>query len=258
MHLAARTALLAGKAIAEVVASGQLGVSLKADASPLTIADKAANAIIMAQLGKCKEVIPVLSEEEKEIPFSKRADWERVWVVDPLDGTRGFIHGEPHYVVSIGLVECGRPVIGALYAPALDMLWYGAKGKGAWKLSPGETQPRRLPIKTPVVGTGLISRRNAEETDIVLLHKIGLTKLVNMSSAIKFARLAEGRAQGLVRSGPTYEWDSAGGEAILNAVGGGMLSLENFSPLAYNKPNLLNPGYVAWGPGVNLPLQVLQ
>lgn len=274
-----RTALLAsleaGEEIMHIYTDPKqdFGIEKKADNSPLTLADKASHQVIMRHL--LTTDIPVLSEEGQHLPYEQRETWERLWVVDPLDGTKEFIKKNGEFTVNVALVEHGSPVMGVVYVPAPRMLYYGIVGEGAWKcvvptLSDGLPAPENLAdflslcgqseqespfggIALPVEGehdvfTIVASRSHmSSETQAYIqemeqLH--GRVKTVSSGSSIKICLVAEGVADAYPRYAPTMEWDTAAGDAVARAAGKVVTSAETGKPLVYNKPDLHNPWFL--------------
>ena len=274
-----RTALLAsleaGEEIMHIYTDPKqdFGIEKKADNSPLTLADKASHQVIMRHL--LTTDIPVLSEEGQHLPYEQRETWERLWVVDPLDGTKEFIKKNGEFTVNVALVEHGSPVMGVVYVPATRMLYYGIVGEGAWKcvvptLSDGLPAPENLAdflslcgqseqespfggIALPVEGehdvfTIVASRSHmSSETQAYIqemeqLH--GWVKTVSSGSSIKICLVAEGVADAYPRYAPTMEWDTAAGDAVARAAGKVVTSAETGKPLVYNKPDLHNPWFL--------------
>lgn len=222
-----------------------VAVTSKADDSPVTAADLAAHHLILAGLTALDPSIPVLSEEDANIDQSVRAGWQRWWLVDPLDGTKEFVSRNGEFTVNIALIEEGRPVWGLVYAPVLDKLWYGGKEIGAWRVADGECEaiqvrPHREGTPWRVVG----SRNHLSQATLDYLAPFGEIELVSMGSSLKFCIIAEGGAELYPRLAPTCEWDTAAAQAVLEGAGGSVTQLDG-SALAYNKPDILNPWFVA-------------
>jgi 3'(2'), 5'-bisphosphate nucleotidase len=239
-------AIRAGKAIMEVYAS-DFSVELKDDRSPLTPADRAAHAIIVAGLRELPEGLPVLSEESAAGEVEDRRSWKRFWLVDPLDGTKEFIKRNGEFTVNIALIEAHEPVLGVVHAPVLGTVYAGAAGIGAFK----QTAAGRLPIQvrrpapSPLRVVGSRSHASPELADF--LATLGPHELKPMGSSLKICLVAEGEADLYPRLGPTSEWDTAAAHAVLIAAGGSMMDVEG-QPLAYNaRESLLNPYFLALG-----------
>ncbi len=219
---------------------------MKADSSPVTAADLASQALILEELGRIAPDVPVLAEEAVALPFAERKSWRRLFVVDPLDGTREFVSRNGEFTINIALVEDGVPIPGVVFAPILDCTWWGAATIGAFRLD------RQGPAAAIHVGgeSGdlrvLASRSHAGSELESFLSALPRHRRVSVGSSVKFCRLAEGSADFYPRLSPTHEWDTAAGDAVLRAAGGQVLTLDG-APLRYNRENLLNPYFVALG-----------
>ncbi|MBV9290288.1 MAG: 3'(2'),5'-bisphosphate nucleotidase CysQ [Hyphomicrobiales bacterium] len=248
----AEAALAAGPAVMEVYRGGG-DVEVKADGSPVTTADRRAEAVVCAHLSRALNAPPIAAEES--IAAGKRlALGERFLLVDPLDGTREFIARNGEFTINIALIEGGRPRAGAVYAPAIARVWFGgerafvcaaADGSGfpeasAWRAIHARAAPPRL--------VALASRSHAEPETEAFLEMLPIAERLARGSSLKFCAIAEGSADVYPRFGPTMEWDTAAGEAVLCAAGGVVLTLSG-EPLAYGKvaEGLRNPPFVAWG-----------
>jgi len=234
----------AGNAVMEIY-DGHIVVEMKSDRSPLTAADRASHDVIVGALNKHFPGIPVLSEEGKEIPYEERREWGRFWLVDPLDGTKEFIKRNGEFTVNIALIDGTIPVIGVIYVPAQDKLYWGGKGFGAW-MREGEEKDARISARTPEEGKGLtvvMSRSHPSPELNDYLKNIDVAEALSVGSSLKLCAVAEGKADLYPRLGPTMEWDTAAGQAIVEGADGKVLDLKG-SPLTYNKENLLNPYFV--------------
>ena len=244
-------ALEAGHEIERIYGEG-CATQTKSDGSPVTEADHAAEAIILQRLAAAYPDIPVIAEEEAcagRIPEVG----ERFFLVDPLDGTRGFIERNGEFTVNIALIEKGEAVAGVIYAPDSHLLYYGGRGEGAFRCretGPHEGICTRL---APASGlTAVASRTTADKTAAKLRH-LTIADFAPSSSSLKFCLLAEGSADVYPRFGRTMEWDTAAGQAILEAAGGRVLVLDGeareIGPLRYGKvtDNFENPHFIAWG-----------
>jgi 3'(2'), 5'-bisphosphate nucleotidase len=222
---------------------GPIESRLKDDGSPLTLADQAAERLIAAGLAELDPGTPVLSEEGCVPEYSVRSLWRRFWLVDPLDGTKEFIQRNGEFTVNIGLIEDGEPVLGVVYAPALDLLYRAAKGSGAWKEEAGRP-PERIYSSVPPPSAALTiveSRSHPSHELETYLQTLRVGRRVTIGSSLKFCWVAEGKADVYPRLGPTMEWDVAAGDCIYrNAVREG----QNRSPFVYNKPDLRNEPFV--------------
>lgn len=251
------TALLAGKAIMEIYHEEDRGVVLKDDNSPLTRADLASNEVITEALKQTD--LPILSEEGRDIPYEERKDWDRFWLVDPLDGTKEFIKRNGEFTVNIALIEKGQPIFGVIYAPEPDLMYYGGtEFRSARMTDVGkeheitmqmiEDRSQKLPIFKNKKDTYRIiasrSHRN-EETDefIAQIEQEHELEYVFIGSSLKFCVVAEGGADCYPRFAPTMEWDTGAGHAIINGVEKGLHRM-NRMVLTYNKKELLNPHFL--------------
>ncbi len=241
-------AVEAGRRILDVY-ERDFTVDEKRDGSPLTAADGAAHEVISAGLGALAPGYPVLSEEAQELPSARRREWRRLWLVDPLDGTREFVARNGEFTVNIALIEDGRPVLGVVYVPLLAVTYYAARGHGAFRRREGEPdRPVRARAHTggpPIVAT---SRSHPGESLAAFLARLGPHSTVSMGSALKFCLVAEGTADLYPRLGPTMEWDTAAAQCIVEEAGGRVVDTAG-RPLVYNKEALLNPWFIVSGPG---------
>jgi 3'(2'), 5'-bisphosphate nucleotidase len=215
----------------------------KSDRSPVTLADEVAHEVLVAGLARLDPSTPVVSEEASLAPFEHRRDWRRFWLVDPLDGTKEFIKRRAEFTVNVALIDNGEPVFGVVVAPALDLLYWAVKGKGAWREQRGGA-PERIYSSAPEPGTSLtvvesLSHPSPELEDY--LRTIPVGRRVKAGSSLKFCWVAEGRADIYPRLGPTMEWDVAAGDCIFRQSG---RNGERPSPLTYNKPDLRNQSFV--------------
>ena len=247
MEPIAAIALKAGRAIMEVY-DGEIAVSRKDDDSPLTQADLAAHHIIEQGLSQLTPGLPILSEESEALPYAERKAWDTYWLVDPLDGTREFIKRNGEFTVNIALIENHEPVLGVVFAPALNLLFYAAKGEGAFrKLGSKPPQPIRARAFDATQVTVAGSRSHAGERLIRFLSNMGPHMLISMGSSLKICLVAEGRADVYPRLGPTSEWDTAAAQCVLEEAGGRLVGTDN-RPFRYNtKDSLLNPDFFATG-----------
>lgn len=217
----------------------------KSDSSPLTEADLAAHKIICAELAALSVDYPILSEESAKIAWDERKKWSTYWLVDPLDGTKEFIKKNGEFTVNIALVENGIPVLGVVYSPALETLYYGVQGEGAFKAVKGQAAEPIQPV-TAVDGAWKIvgSRSHGSEQMQSFLAKVGEHEMVPMGSSLKICLVAEGVADLYPRLGPTSEWDTAAAHAVVLAAGGLVTDCEGLA-LKYNqKESLLNPFFL--------------
>ncbi|MGD8689286.1 MAG: 3'(2'),5'-bisphosphate nucleotidase CysQ [Gammaproteobacteria bacterium] len=223
-------------------------VETKGDDSPLTAADTAAHHLICERLAALTPDLPILSEESSDIPFEQRRRWDTYWLVDPLDGTREFIKRNGEFTVNIALIQDHRPVAGVVHVPALGFSYMGCQGVGAMRQEAGRAAHPihvEVPARNPLRVVASRSHRNAE-TEAVL-ERMGAHELVPKGSSLKFCLVAEGGADFYPRLGPTSEWDTAAAQAVVEAAGGQVCTLD-MQPLEYNrKESLLNPWFVVFG-----------
>ena len=257
---AIEAALKAGAQILSIYNDPQsdFGIERKADNSPLTIADKKAHAVISEQLA-CTPY-PILSEEGKLLPFADRKSWRTLWIVDPLDGTKEFIKRNGEFTVNIALVQDGIPVMGVIYLPVKQELYFAAEGWGAFKLANVQSLEGRmlqeleevavrLPKKEERSSYVVVASRShlSPETEEYITQLKDLhdqVELISCGSSIKICRVAEGKADVYPRFAPTMEWDTAAGHAIARAAGMEIYQAGKEEPLRYNKENLLNPWFI--------------
>ena len=235
----------AGKEIMQIHAAGVVA-DTKADGSPVTMADEAAEASLLHALREMAPDIAVISEENAE--SHRLAPPDRFFLVDPLDGTKEFLRpdGQGAFTVNIGLVEMGVPLMGIVYAPALDRLFYGVVGQGATEMSAGNV--RDIGVR-PVPASGAIavaSRSHRDAATNQWLETHGINDTIATGSSLKFCLVAAGEADVYPRFGPTMEWDTAAGDAVLRAAGGRVTHPEGM-PFTYGKTEYRNGGFVACG-----------
>lgn len=247
----------AGLAILEVY-NRQEGFSVesKADDSPVTEADLAAHRVLMAGLESLLDGVPILSEESELPAFEQRSQWNRYWIIDPLDGTKEFINRNGEYTVNVALIENGKPILGVVHVPVLNISYVGVAGLGAWKIEHGQETSIQTRTIDSRVGSNLAvelvaSRRHgAEEVEQMidaLTEKFGLVTTKSMGSSLKLCLIAEGKADLYPRLALTSEWDTAASQAVVEAAGGCVLDA-NFDILRYNtKDDILNPFFFVIG-----------
>jgi 3'(2'), 5'-bisphosphate nucleotidase len=244
-------ALQAGDAILPFWRTGT-AVTAKSDDSPVTAADLAAHHLILAGLTALDPSIPVLSEEDANIPQSVRAGWQRWWLVDPLDGTKEFISGSEEFTVNIALIENGEVIFGVVSMPTNGRFYVGGAGMGAWR---GDKGSEPLPIRVrdvPSAGTAftvVASRRHSSPEQERLLadlgDSLGELQLANIGSSLKFCLLAEGVADFYPRLAPTSQWDTAAAQGVLEGAGGAVLDLSGARFTYPARESLLNEFFVA-------------
>ena len=269
-----QTAIEAGRAILDVYRS-DFSVEYKKDSSPLTTADKRSHEVIVKNLMEFN--IPIISEEGKGIPYEQRKTWDLLWVVDPLDGTKEFVKRNGEFTVNIALVKNNKPVLGVIFVPDKETLYFAAVGLGAYMLdnvsrldlfnSANRTEQKekmellnkiinlseQLPVHSsqPKIFTIVGSRSHAtsilQEYVDKKRQEFGNVDFIASGSSLKFCVVAEGRANVYPRLGPTMEWDTAAGQAIVENAGGKVLRYDTQEPLVYNKEDLHNPWFIVNG-----------
>ena len=224
---------------------GDHAVEFKDDQSPLTAADKASHEVIVAGLQKNFPEIPILSEEGKEIPYAQRKGWTRFWLVDPLDGTKEFIKRNGEFTVNIALVEGNKPIFGVVYVPAQKRLYCGVVGQEAYvQKDRGTPLPIKVRSADPEAGLTVVMSRSHPSPELEeFLKDIKIAEALPVGSSLKLCVVAEGKADLYPRLGPTMEWDTAAGQAVVESAGGKVVDMAG-QPLRYNKENLLNKYFV--------------
>lgn len=225
-------------------------VDYKKDNSPLTKADIHSNEVIIKNLENLYPDIPVLSEENNEIPYKTRKNWEYFWLIDPLDGTKEFVKENGKFTVNIALIYKNTPILGVIYAPALNLLYYAQKDRGAFKQEENKI-PQRLPIYHHTLNDNLKvivskSHYNQKTREFVnnLKNQYKKIEFISIGSSLKFCLIAEGKADIYPRLAPTMEWDVAAGQVIIEQSGGRVVNFNNKTPLNYNKENLFSPWFI--------------
>ena len=220
-----------------------VAVTQKGDKGPVTAADHAAHGVIVAALAAWDRSIPIISEEGDIPGFETRGAWRRFWLVDPLDGTKEFIQRNGEFTVNIALIDTGEPVMGVVFAPALDLMYYAARGLGSWKAE-GQSRAERIFSSSPPADRGLVvaeSRSHPSPELEAYLQTIKVERRVQAGSSLKFCWVAEGKADIYPRLGPTMEWDVAAGDCVFrNSARSG----QRVSPIVYNQPELRNQGFI--------------
>jgi 3'(2'), 5'-bisphosphate nucleotidase len=264
LHQSIIASVAAGKEIMEVY-NTQFDVEYKDDNSPVTLADKKASDKIIDELKQFN--IPVLSEEGVHDSFEIRKTWNKLWIVDPLDGTKEFVKRNGEFTVNIALVEDNAPTLGVIFSPVFKDIYFAAKDLGAFKIDRKQfsslvdsiqehTLDKLLNIaqKLPIVSNRknyvVVASRSHMSTEtfqhieaLKLLHKH--VEIVTTGSSIKMCWVAEGIADEYPRYGPTMEWDTAAGQAILQEANAGLIDMETSLPMEYNRKNLLNNWFIA-------------
>ncbi len=224
-------------------------VERKGDDSPLTRADRAANQVICTALGALELRAPIISEECAKADWEVRRQWQWCWLVDPLDGTKEFIKRNGEFTVNVALVYRGRAVLGVVYAPVRDELYWAAEGRGAWMdAGPGPVRLQAPRFRKDEPGLRIAcSRSHLNDDTLAFVRQFRSPQLVSRGSAFKFLMIARGEAHLYPRLAPTMEWDTAAAQVVLEQAGGRVLAYRTGEPLRYNKAQLSNPWFVAWG-----------
>lgn len=235
----------ASKQILEVYET-EFEVKDKDDKSPLTAADMASHNAIIAGLEKLTPNIPILSEESAAVPFSQRQQWQKYWLIDPLDGTREFIKRNGEFTVNIALIENNEAVLGVVHIPVSDSCYYASRGNGAYKLEKDGSVSRISCRKTDTGALAVAgSRSHGSEEQQKFMAAVGdEAEIVAIGSSLKICLVAEGRVDIYPRFGPTSEWDTAAAHAVVSEAGG-KLTTTDLVPLQYNrKESILNPHFL--------------
>lgn len=241
----------AGNRIMEVYnRPGQIASDAKADKSPLTEADRAAHEYISEELARLAPDIPLLSEEGAHLPYEIRQNWGYHWLVDPLDGTKEFLKRNGEFTVNIALIDPeGVPVVGCVYAPALDRMYLAWQGGGAFRITEGVNQPIHCSVADhSQPGLRLVCSRSHMTPEVEeFVNQYKDPELVSLGSSLKLVMIAEGQADVYPRLAPTMEWDTAAAHAIVTQAGGRVYDYLSTLELRYNKQDLLNPWFVVEG-----------
>jgi len=243
-------AVAAGREILQVY-QNPFSVDYKEDGSLLTVADQRAHRYILDELGKLTPNIPVLSEESGREVFAARRQWNRFWLVDPLDGTRQFVERNGEFTVNIALIDNGSSILGVVHTQLKNISHYAALGVGAFR---SDRDSIGHAIRTRTRGTGkttMVTSRSHSGTRVErfrqnLENQVGEVELISMGSSLKICLVAEGLADIYPRLAPTSEWDTAAAHCVLDVAGGSMIDVHG-NRLRYNKADILNPWFLAYG-----------
>lgn len=240
-------AIAAGAEIMKIYSKSELGIELKSDDSPLTLADRAAHKSIVEILEKT--ALPILSEEGRTIAFDERKKWDYFWMVDPLDGTKEFIKRNGEFTVNIALIHQNRTVAGVVFVPATGELYFASQGSGAFKKYRENTE--KLSVNTFSVNDERLnvvaSRSHLNEETETFLNGLHHPVIVSKGSSLKLLMVADGSADLYPRYAPTMEWDTAAAQIIVEEAGGKVLVKDSQRPMDYNKEDLLNPYFLVTG-----------
>ncbi len=232
----------AGAKIMDIYANETIDFSVKKDQSPVSIADLAAHHHIVSALAPLTDY-PIVSEEDAD-SFSHRNPDAWFWIIDPLDGTKEFLNRNGEFTVNIALVGQGISQFGIVYAPAIDLMYWGGKTFGAHRTSKEGTTTIQVSDNSAARHRVVASKNHLNDETKAFIEKIGLVDLIQSGSSLKFCRIAEGAADIYPRLAPTCEWDTAAAQAVLEGAGGYVVNLQN-EPLRYGKTEVLNPSFIA-------------
>lgn len=251
LDIAKHAARLAGEAVLEIYEKGAYESYHKEDDSPVTSADYKAHDIICAYLQQHSPDIPIMSEEQTNLPLTQRQNWQQYWLIDPIDGTQEFVARSGDFAVNIALIKNNQPVIGVIYWPAGETLYYASLGQGAYKECLAENKQihvRQFEQPTEDVVVIAISRRQARENVFSRMSKNRTYQTLPLGScSLKACFIAEGKADVFMRLGTTGEWDTGASECIINEAGGRIVDT-SFQPLTYNqREELTNPDFLVLG-----------
>lgn len=238
----------AGKAILSIYNDADFSkvVDFKTDNSPLTLADQASHQVIDKGLKEAYPEIPVISEEGSQVAYEERRNWPYFWLIDPLDGTKEFINRNGEFTVNIALIKDRKPVLGVIYTPVTDDLYEGFVGEYARKIQNGELQNLQVNNKSDNrIAVRSKSHPSPEEESVLKSHNV--VDSISVGSSLKFCMVAEGKADIYYRHGPTMEWDTAAGQAVLEAAGGKVYKNTGSEVFTYNKESLLNGSFLCLG-----------
>jgi 3'(2'), 5'-bisphosphate nucleotidase len=237
----------AGDAILRIYGQ-DFSVDHKDDQSPLTEADLASHRVITEGLRRLTPDIPVMSEESATIPWEERRQWQRFWLVDPLDGTKEFVKRNGEFTVNIALVEGHHPVVGVVHVPVTGVTYFGEPDMGAFRQT-GDQRPEPIHVTATLKGTPRVvgSRSHAGEGLKRFLENLGNHELVSMGSSLKLCLVAEGKADIYPRIGPTSEWDTAAAQAVVEAAGGRVTDTSMTRLTCNAKESVLNPHFLVFG-----------
>lgn len=251
LEIAKEAAIKAGVEVLDIYDKGDFEEFEKEDESPVTSADYRANEIIMEILQALTPQIPIMSEETPLSPLQERSNWTRYWLIDPIDGTQEFIARSGDFAVNIALIENNQPVIGVIYWPCGESLYFASKGHGAYKRCSRETKAINVrPFSVPsedVIMIAISRRQSRERIFERLTDRRSYQTLPTGSCSLKACFIAEGKADVFMRLGVTGEWDTGASECIINEAGGS-IKAANFDPITYNKrESVINPDFVVLG-----------
>ncbi len=256
LDLAIEAALAAGRTTLKFY-QGEFDVLIKDDHTPLTLADLESNQVIGEFLGATE--LPLLSEESKVLSYGTRREWQRFWLVDPLDGTKEFINRSAEYTINIALIEDGEPILGVVYAPALKRVYFGSQKTGSYSCKVKDSyQVKDIRKHAEIMLSGKLHKKlrvvasrshlSAETREFIekLERKAEVGEMKSYGSSLKLCMVADGSADIYPRLGPTMEWDTAASHAVAKFAGCEIINAVTGEPLVYNKEDLLNPWFIVY------------
>jgi len=238
----------ARQAILDVYQDANMEVEYKTDKSPLTLADRRSHAILSQGLTELSPSLPILSEEGYQSDWESRKLWDDFWLVDPLDGTRDFVERTDEFTINLALIHQNQPVLGFLDIPVQAVTYVGIAGQGAYRIESEQASRifSRRSIQGQEVRCAVSRAHSSQEVEWVQAQGMRVSQWIRAGSALKFALVAEGRADLYPRLGPTMEWDTAAGHCLVIAAGGEVCQIDG-QPLLYNQENLKNTAFIARG-----------
>ena len=240
----------AGDAILDIYHNSDFSqvVDFKEDNSPLTLADQASHNVIVKELENLYPDIPIISEEGENVTYEERKNWEYYWLIDPLDGTKEFIKRNGEFTVNIALIHKNTPILGVIYVPVTEVMYYGKTNGTAFKQEGGET-PNQLTVNRKTSNRIAVrSKSHASPEEEGVLEKYDAKDFISVGSSLKFCMVAEGKADIYYRHGPTMEWDTAAGQAVVVAAGARVYTGNTEeNTFVYNRENMLNGSFLVLG-----------
>lgn len=234
----------AGKEILDIYYGGNFNVSYKEDNSPLTLADKRSHRIIDEGLKSITSELPILSEEGMDVDYKERSQWKTFWLVDPLDGTKEFVKRNGEFTVNIALIHEKYPVLGVIYVPVTDTMYYTSQNRAYKQVAKNKILSLKIISEnTPQTIVAVGSRSHVAKQEEILLKSMNIKKIIGVGSSLKFCKIAEQESHVYYRYNPTMEWDTAAGQAVVEAAGGVVLDHEG-KRFSYNKESLRNQSFI--------------
>lgn len=240
----------AGQAIRDLYHQTSIDTMIKSDKSPVTAADLLSNKIIIHGLNTSFPDIPIISEEIETPAYEQRKTWEYVWILDPLDGTKGFINKTGEFTINLALIQAGKLLAGFIYVPVQQQMYFAVRGFGAYEYQP-EKEHRRLQARSFNKNDDgirvLASRHHNNALTQAHINTLNHPEVMERGAALKFVSIADGQADYYPKMAHIMEWDTAPGQIILEEAGGSVVQVDNGQPLMYNKHDLYNPYFIASG-----------